>query len=716
MTVEVVISDAESAAPLVRWGARLARARGEGLSVLYVARGAKAGEVESLPLQDAADAHPVRLAIRGAIREACAMLLDDEGDGGLGQGARIEAQARRAQSARDSQQVPRPAPASGQVQTPLAAKDGAKRGGQDAAQDASDSAAGSECELAPPVPQLPASYAEFVSLRSVAHPDALAAVLREVRAAGPSLLVVGRQERLSNAGLENDLAGLLMEQAPCDAILIRASGTSGQRCAKVLIPASGGPHAPVALGLAKGLAQGGADVQPLYVEQVGGDDKDSREIGMRCLHKVLRDANLDPADPLIHPRVEIGDNPARAIGTVAHEGYDLVLVGASNRGFMRRILFGAVPEHLLAGETSIALAVVRRGTPLQARLGAWVSERIARYLPRLSREDRLALFTRLESGSRFDVDFLALISLSTGIASLGLLQNSPAVVIGAMLVAPLMTPMVGAGLALVQDNVVLAKEAARSILFGFLTALLIGVFIGEFFGWVLPGGRLSSELLARGGPNALDLGVALLSGLAAAYAIGRPSLSGALPGVAIAAALVPPIGTAGISLATGHHANARGAALLFGTNLVAIVLGAAITFLLVGVRPGGKQVKRRHWVRRIVIGLVLVLGVLAIPLGLGLLEVVSKPNSVVQVTELLKREIEVRVEADPDATLVSIGHNHSRDRVEILIASASEPTPALVRDLAQIVARRFNHPVPIHVVTLRHGWTQIETAPVTSGD
>ena len=310
---------------------------------------------------------------------------------------------------------------------------------------------------------------------------------------------------------------------------------------------------------------------------------------------------------------------------------------------------------------------------------------------------------------------MALISLSTGIASFGLLQNSPAVVIGAMLVAPLMTPMVGAGLALVQDNVVLAKEAARSILFGFLTALLIGVLVGQLFGWVLPGGRLTSELLARGGPNALDLGVALLSGLAAAYAIGRPSLSGALPGVAIAAALVPPISTAGISLARGHLANARGAALLFGTNLVAIVLGAAITFLLVGVRPRtAKQGKRRYWVRRIVVGLVLVLGVLAIPLGLGLLEAVSDSSKPVQVTQVLEREIEVRVEADPASTLVSIGHNHTRDQVEILIASADEPSPVLLADLARIVARRLGHPVPVHIVTLRHAWNQVETAPVES--
>ena len=87
-----------------------------------------------------------------------------------------------------------------------------------------------------------------------------------------------------------------------------------------------------------------------------------------------------------------------------------------------------------------------------------------------------------------------------------------------------------------------------------------------------------------GGPNLLDMGVAFLSGIAAAYCLARPGLSSALAGVAIAAALVPPIATTGIAIAFGELSVAAGAALLFATNVVAIILGSALNFWVAGIR------------------------------------------------------------------------------------------------------------------------------------
>ena len=144
-------------------------------------------------------------------------------------------------------------------------------------------------------------------------------------------------------------------------------------------------------------------------------------------------------------------------------------------------------------------------------------------------------------------DFFALMFLATTIAGLGLIQNSTAVVVGAMLVAPLMTPIVGVGLGLVQGNIVLVRYAAQSIAWGAGLALVVGLSLGL----LLPLPELTTELAARGGPSLLDLGVAVLSGCAGAYAMSRPNLSAALPGVAIAAALVPPLASLGIVLANG---------------------------------------------------------------------------------------------------------------------------------------------------------------------
>ena len=188
-------------------------------------------------------------------------------------------------------------------------------------------------------------------------------------------------------------------------------------------------------------------------------------------------------------------------------------------------------------------------------------------VPQLTREDRIAVFEKLQNSSRWNFDFMALICLSTAIAALGLIVNSTAVVIGAMLVAPLMTPILGSGLALVQGNAPLVLDCVRSILLGFLFALVIGAAVG-FTALLFPGyGQLTPELAARGRPGAPDMLIALFSGIAASYCIARPNLASALAGVAIAAALVPPIATTGISLAWGNFMNATGSALLFGINV-----------------------------------------------------------------------------------------------------------------------------------------------------
>ena len=188
---------------------------------------------------------------------------------------------------------------------------------------------------------------------------------------------------------------------------------------------------------------------------------------------------------------------------------------------------------------------------------------------------------------------MALICLSTCIAALGLVHNQAAVVIGAMLVAPLMTPLVGAGLALVQGNGALIRNALKSVLFGFLLAFLIGWVVGLI---ALPRGTLPAEIISRTSPDPVDLAVAVVGGIAAAYALSRPNLSSALPGVAIAAALVPPIATSGITLAEvpGHS---RGAALLFLTNILAIILGTAISLWMVGIRDTHPHGSQQQWTR-----------------------------------------------------------------------------------------------------------------------
>lgn len=242
--------------------------------------------------------------------------------------------------------------------------------------------------------------------------------------------------------------------------------------------------------------------------------------------------------------------------------------------------------------------------------------RLSSWLPQLERQDRRELSLRIAAGAVADVDFVVMMGLSATLASVGLLQGSGAVVIGAMLVAPLMAPLVAGGLALVQVNFPLFRMAlsvtAVGIGLGFAISLLVGL--------ANPGYELSMEIEARGRPDLMDLVVALASGMAAAYAMGRPKVVSTLAGVAIAAALVPPLAVVGIALTNDRLLIAANASVLLVTNLVAIMLGAAAVFRLLGVRIPQEDRGRPTWVRVAMMTLLLSTVLLSAPLFLNVLE------------------------------------------------------------------------------------------------
>lgn len=171
--------------------------------------------------------------------------------------------------------------------------------------------------------------------------------------------------------------------------------------------------------------------------------------------------------------------------------------------------------------------------------------------------------------------------LSAGIATLGLVLNSPAVVIGAMLVSPLMGPILATGLSLAASDVYLGIKCLINIVLSVLSA----VFLAALIVWLLPFHSPTAEILARTQPNLLDLGVALFSGLAGSLVVCRGGTGGgvtALPGVAVAVALMPPLCTVGYGVGSGMDwAIIGGAGLLFLTNLAAIIACAFLVFFLV---------------------------------------------------------------------------------------------------------------------------------------
>ncbi len=188
---------------------------------------------------------------------------------------------------------------------------------------------------------------------------------------------------------------------------------------------------------------------------------------------------------------------------------------------------------------------------------------------------------RLESISKLSSSFLVLLSGSTLIATFGLFQNSPAVIIGAMIIAPLMRPLVALSLATLTADVKLLSRALLTLLVG----TVIGVAISSVIGLLFRSLELTPEILGRTHPNLLDLGVAIFAGAVGAYCQSDEKLSDSLAGVAIAVALVPPLSVVGIGLAFGSPEVWAGAALLYLTNLIGITVAGSLVFLIKGFIP-----------------------------------------------------------------------------------------------------------------------------------
>lgn len=252
---------------------------------------------------------------------------------------------------------------------------------------------------------------------------------------------------------------------------------------------------------------------------------------------------------------------------------------------------------------------------------------------------RALTLAEVARSARLDWSFAGLMALSAAIATLGLLQNSTAVVIGAMLVSPLMGPImaIGFGLAVFESH--LLRRGAQTLLAG----IVIGVAIAALIVWLTPVKAMTDELSARTSPTLLDLGVALVGGIAGVFSIVMRKAS-VMVGVAIATALVPPLATVAYGLVLGMADAASGAALLFLTNTAAIVGAAAAVAMLSRFRP--TLTPQQTMVQTVAI--LAAIGLVAIPLSGGLRRIIDE-------TSMQRRaEAELAALVGPDGKISSI--------------------------------------------------------------
>ncbi|MGF1504153.1 MAG: TIGR00341 family protein [Anaerolineae bacterium] len=398
----------------------------------------------------------------------------------------------------------------------------------------------------------------------------------------------------------------ILENAPCDVVILHGDWHESPR--RALVPVAGGPHAPVAadLGLSLTAANGG-EVTLLNVVRERATSSDVAR-GEEALSQIT--SQLERDERLV-PRVQRADSPIEGILEVA-EDHDVILMGASETrsGIIERHIFGEL-QLQVARRSGKPVALVRHFTGFGSMVTRRTFESVSDLLPTLTMDEQDDLVERMRSAALPSVNYFVLIFLSAMIATLGLLLNSAAVIIGAMLVAPLMSPIVAAGIGITRGDIKTFRKGLTATLQG----LLASVFFAILLTLISPLASATPEVLARTQPTLLDMLVALISGAAGAYAIGRREVGEALPGVAIAAALMPPICTIGIGIALGRIELALGALLLFTTNLFSIIVAAAFIFLLLGVRPPERENRQRQLQQGLRFSLIILL-IISIPLGL----------------------------------------------------------------------------------------------------
>ncbi|NEN92999.1 MAG: DUF389 domain-containing protein [Okeania sp. SIO3H1] len=198
-------------------------------------------------------------------------------------------------------------------------------------------------------------------------------------------------------------------------------------------------------------------------------------------------------------------------------------------------------------------------------------------------QDKAALVRKLVQSGTADFDYFYLVGLSTLMATFGLLLDSSSIVIGSMLIAPLMYPILGVALGLVMmgDKVSVLHRATKTLVTSLLGGVVLATIAAALFGDEAM--YQTAEVMARTEPHLLHFFVAIVAGAAVAYMLARPEWSETLPGVAIAVALIPPLATIGIGLAAFDMAIIRGAFMILLLNLIGIIGVATFLFLLMNL-------------------------------------------------------------------------------------------------------------------------------------
>lgn len=311
-----------------------------------------------------------------------------------------------------------------------------------------------------------------------------------------------------------------------------------------------------------------------------------------------------------------------------------------------------------------------------------------RFLEEVDPEERMKVYNELAVGSKPTFDFFLMVVLASIIATFGLITNSVAVIIGGMLVAPLMLPILAISLAMILGDLELFSRSVEAEIKGILLAISASLLLVL----IVPNFTITPEIEARVQPTLFDLIVALASGAAAAYAHSRPNLSPSLTGVAIATAIIPPLSVVGIGLAIKRWDIAGGGFLLFIANLIAINAASSVVFWVLGFGPRWSQLKEREVVKRLLTSGALLL-LVSIPLAWIMLTGITETNTKTTIRKVITHQIE----GIEGSELVGFTYEHRNNimKISATVNSPKEFSQERVEEIKNALEKNLKRPIDL---------------------
>ena len=309
----------------------------------------------------------------------------------------------------------------------------------------------------------------------------------------------------------------------------------------------------------------------------------------------------------------------------------------------------------------------------------WISKRQQYVDMRKKERQDLNVYEVLSRGSYPTIEYYILTILSSIIATAGLLQGSNATIIGAMIVAPLMTPIHAFSLGIIWGDAFLIRTSLKSLIKGIILAIIISAFIA----FAIPTADFSSEILSSTRPSIFNIIVALVSGIVGAYGYANKNISSTLVGIAIAVALMPPLCTVGIGLGTLNLDIAGGAFVLFIINLISISLSGAVVFWIMKIHPAlneeSQVMKRANY--QIIISII-ILTCIAIPVAYYMRDGYLLIRAKKEVSQLILKEL-------PGARIIRIQQSGTGDSslITIILSVTNLPDKKKIDEIKKYLYR-----------------------------